>query len=163
MIRDRQPLEGSIDDMTAEFARRLSSAECSAILASYRRMFVTFTGMEAELGAPYLTRLRPPAPSKNYRCLTASAEAILLRKPDHGQSQWTSLHWTEKIVKSYILEMGSTNRKSHGLAALCVNASTLGIPRVDPVLIQVIQRVLSASVRKGCRRNLLARRWRHGR
>lgn len=124
-------LEGSIDGMTPEFGCRLSSAECCAILASYRRMFVTFTGMEAALGAPYIKEAMDD--------LTMSAETLLLRKPNYGQSQWASLQATEKIVKSYILEKGSTHRKSHGLAALCADASALGMPSTDPVLIQAIQ------------------------
>jgi hypothetical protein len=124
-------LNGSIDGLTQNLAQRLSDADCTNILKAYRRMFLAFTGLEAALGAPYIKEAMDD--------LTVSADALLLRKPNYGQSQWSSLQAAEKVIKSFLFQKNGTHRKSHDLNDLCVDASAVGLPTIDAELILAIQ------------------------
>jgi len=131
-------LDDSIEGLTPELARRLSPDECDEILTRYRRMYQAFSAMEGALAArqggtdaPYMKEAQDD--------LRESAECMLLRTPNYGQSNWAALQAAEKVVKSYILERGGSHGKIHDLDELCACASALGLPTVSPQLIRAIQ------------------------
>ena len=131
-------LDGDIEGLTPELARRLSPAECSEVLARYCRVFRAFAAMEGALAeriggedAPYM--------KEAINDLLEASECVLRRTPNYGQSNWASLQAAEKVIKSYILETGGSHGKIHKLQQLCDSAAALGLPRLDPRLIAAIQ------------------------
>jgi hypothetical protein len=131
-------LDGGIEGLTPELARRLSVAECGAILAKYRRMFVAFSNMEGALSSRY-GGTDAPYVKEATDDLIQSSESVLLRTPNYGQSNYASLQAAEKMIKSYILGKGANHAKIHKLDELCDCASQLGLPAIDKALIEEIQ------------------------
>ena len=131
-------LDGDIEGLTPELARRLSPPECSEVLARYCRVFRAFAAMEGALAgriggedAPYMKEAIDD--------LLEASECVLRRTPNYGQSNWASLQAAEKVIKSYILETGGSHGRIHKLEQLCDAAAALGLPRLDPRLIAAIQ------------------------
>ena len=127
-----------IDGLTAELADRLTDSDCRKILNQYRRAFRALAQMELALvewfghsDAPYIREAMDD--------LRASSEMILLREPNYGQSNWASLQATEKVLKSFILEMGGSPAKTHRLDELCRAAQALGLTTVRRSLVDSIQ------------------------
>lgn len=132
-------IDDCIEGLTVDLTQRLSGPELKAILEHYRLMFVAFSAMEFGLSSRY-GGTDAPYMKEAMDDLKESSESLLLRVPNYGQSNWASLQATEKVLKSFILEKGSTHGKIHKLAELCAAASSLGLPEISPVLIDVIQR-----------------------
>jgi hypothetical protein len=131
-------LEGVVQGLTPELARRLSPEECHGILTAYGQMFLTFSRLESALGAKHGTSDAPYI-TKAMHDLVGSTESLLTAPPNYGQSKWASLQAAEKTVKSCILEKGASHKKSHSLADLCADAVVVGVPLVDPALIARIE------------------------
>lgn len=137
-------IDHCIEGLTVDLTQRLSAPELKAILKHYRLMFMAFSAMEfgpssryGGTDAPYMKEAMDD--------LKESSESLLLRTPNYGQSNWASLQAIEKVLKSFILEKGSTHGKIHKLDELCATASSLGLPETNPALIDAIQ--CSPSVR----------------
>jgi hypothetical protein len=131
-------LDGDVEGLTPELARRLSAAECGSILTRYYRVFCAFAAMEGALAArvgghdaPYM--------KEGINDLLEASECMLRRTPNYGQSNWASLQAAEKVLKSYILEKGGSHGKVHNLDELSACASGLGLPALDPQMIAAIQ------------------------
>jgi len=131
-------IDGSIEGLTSELARRLSSAECTEILTRYGRAFKAFSAMEGSLSSRYGGTDAPYIKEAMDDLLEAS-ESMLLRRPNYGQSNWASSQASEKAIKSYIREKGEMHSKTHNLSELCSRATQLGLPRVTQNLIEAIQ------------------------
>ncbi|MGD0498032.1 MAG: hypothetical protein ABSC23_06310 [Bryobacteraceae bacterium] len=131
-------LDGSIEGLTPELARRLSLAECGEILIRYFRVFCAFAAMEGALAARHAGQDAAYMKEATNDLLEAS-ECMLRRTPNYGQSNWAALQATEKVIKSYILEKGGSHGKIHKLDELCACASTLGLPSPNPTMISAIQ------------------------
>jgi hypothetical protein len=108
-------LDGDIEGLTPELARRLSPAECSEVLARYCRVFRAFAAMEGALAEPiggedalYM--------KEAINDLLEASECVLRRTPNYGQSNWASLQAAEKVIKSYILETGGSTAGSTSLS-----------------------------------------------
>ena len=145
-------IDGSVEGLTPDLARRLSQPECDELLLRYKRAFGAFSSMEGALSARYGGRDAPYIKEAMDDLLDAS-ESFLLRRPNYGQSNWASLQATEKVIKSYILEKGGTHGKIHRLNELCDAAYQVALPHVEATLIDAIQckpdvRYDSASVSK---------------
>jgi hypothetical protein len=127
-----------VEGLTPELARRLSPADCAAILTRYRRLFCAFAAMEGALAGRYGGEDAPYMKEAMNDLLEAS-ECILRRTPNYGQSNWASLQASEKCLKSYILEKGGSHGKTHHIQLLSEYAATLGLPALDPQSIAAIQ------------------------
>ena len=80
-------LDGDIEGLTPELARRLSPPECSEVLARYCRVFRAFAAMEGALAgriggedAPYM--------KEAINDLLEASERVLRCTPNYGQSTW---------------------------------------------------------------------------
>jgi HEPN domain-containing protein len=131
-------IDGNVEGLTPDLARRLSQLECAELLLRYRRAFRAFTSMEGALSARHGGSDAPYVKEAMDDLIDAS-ESFLLRKPNYGQSNWSSLQATEKVIKSYILEKGGAHGKVHCLNELCDVAYQLALPHVDEALIDAIQ------------------------
>jgi hypothetical protein len=131
-------LDDSVEGLTPELVRRLSPPECCEILTRYRYMYQAFSAIEGALSARY-GGTDAPYMKEAMDDLLESAECMLLRTPNYGQSNWAALQATEKILKSYLLEMGRCHGKSHNLEELCAHASAAGLQPINPTLIKAIQ------------------------
>lgn len=145
-------LDGSIDQLTPELAGRLDETDCSPLLIRYGRAFAAFSAMEGAL-ASRLGGSDAPYIKEAHDDLRDAGDNLLLRRPNYGQSNWSSLQATEKVLKSYILEKGDSHGKTHRLSELCDAAYKLNLPRFSDALIKAIQcapevRYKSATVSK---------------
>ena len=126
-----------VQDLTPHLARQLSIDECNRILDVYGRLFLAFSRMQAVADATYIKEAIDD--------LNVSAESLIGRSPNYGQSNWASLQAVEKLIKSYILQQGATHANIHELAKLFAHAHSLGLPQVDSTIVDAIQ--CSTSVR----------------
>jgi hypothetical protein len=133
-----------VEGLTHAMAERLSREESDAILEAYARAFPALASLEDALGkreggadAPYIAEARHD--------LIGSVESLLTSPPNYGQSKWSSLQAVEKVLKSCIRKKGTIPKKSHDLRSLSATAAAVGVPPLDPALIDKI--VCAADVR----------------
>lgn len=134
----RNLLVEDVEDLTPDLARRLSATECEAILKSYAQTFLTFSRLEACLGARRGGKDAPYVKEAMHD-LRSSVASLMTSPPSYAQSKWESLQAVEKVVKSCILERGSTHEKHHKLSELFTLAESLGVPYTDPAMVASVQ------------------------
>ena len=79
--------------------------------------------------------------------LRASVSHLFDRPPQYGLSKWSSLQATEKFIKAYITQKGTTPPFSHDLQRLATIAESLGLPVLPQTELSKIQ--CPADVRYG--------------
>ena len=77
--------------------------------------------------------------------LDAAVLHLISQKPDYGLSKWSSLQFTEKMLKYFIKARNGTPPKSHSLPKLLNSAENLGLPMGWRPILPLIQ--CDASVR----------------
>ena len=64
--------------------------------------------------------------------LTASAHACVAREHERGQSRWSSLQATEKMLKFFLEQRSQAFPKVHKLAKLATRCESVGLPKIEP-------------------------------
>lgn len=129
----------SIIDLPLSLRRSLDSSELGGIWENF------------QIGFNALSKLQQFC--RNNLVFTALADhegsvhTLSQSAPSYGNAKWSSLQFTEKLLKGFIEESGHSFEKTHKLVALVDKAISLGLPNPDKSLIGFIQ--CEASVRYG--------------
>lgn len=116
-----------IEGMTPDFARTLAPSEIAHIAERFGIGLCSLMDLQSIVGQPYVHEAMGD--------LSAAVSFILASPPQFGQSRWASLQAAEKMVKSYGRTKGVTFPKKHDLADLVARANALGLPPIDPALV----------------------------
>ncbi len=128
-----------IDDLTESFSKELDKIEVEHI----QKLFQIAQKNRNEL----TTLIELPLISEIKGDLDAAVSHLFTTPPQMGLSKWASLQVTEKVIKSYISQKGSTFQFTHNLQNLVNQAEALGLPQIPKTLIDLIQ--CPAGVRYG--------------
>jgi hypothetical protein len=128
-----------IEKFPRTLAPTLSLEELRALLDIFVLGMKTLQELDGVAGNPFI----PEALAD----LESAVGHLLCHPPQYGISQWDSLQFIEKLLKSYLQTNNATYPKKHHLQELADSAKNHGLPALDPTAIVAIQ--CSPGVRYG--------------
>ena len=129
-----------IEGFTSNFARSLSRKEMFKIANFFASVLSTLQGLAEIKSISFIPEARAD--------LDPAVSHIFSQPPHYGQSKWSSLQFTEKLIKSYLKLKGEKiPRKRHDLITLSALAEKNGLAPIPRDLLKRIQ--CPAGVRYG--------------
>ncbi|WNM61072.1 hypothetical protein [Candidatus Nitrospira neomarina] len=129
----------SIIDLPSSLRRTLNSSELKGIWGNFQIGFNALSKLQYFSGNNLVfTALADHE---------ASVHNLSQSSPSYGNAKWSSLLFTEKLLKGFIKESGHLFTYDHDLMALADKAISSGLPKTEKSLIALIQ--CKAGVRYG--------------
>lgn len=126
-----------VSGLTLAYANSLTLAEQRALLEQFVESEKALASVADAKPQPYIAEAQAD--------LRISVEQLTMHQPQFGPSKYSSLHATEKFLKSYILQKDSKHKLTHNISALADKAEGLGLRAIDRVTLKTIE--CGASVR----------------
>lgn len=128
-----------IDNMTEQYASQLSREELDSIMNIFGIALSSLSALKERSSKPYI--------KEAVSDLSSAVHHIFSLPPHHGLSKWSSLQFTEKLLKSFLKTKGVDIPHIHKLHVLSEIALKHGLPRLDTYQLNNIQ--CDAGVRYG--------------